>query len=144
VLFGRDARGTRWSFPSGCLPDGFMPIIGDEQTQISNFSFCERGPTPTPPCEALSIEHDDCSKDARCKIARGIQYDSTRRCRWPGLVELACVDFQNGCSTVITHASYADERTPSFQFPDSCIPLKYVSRSGGELVDGRPLCPEAR
>jgi hypothetical protein len=142
ALFGRDARGARWSFPSGCLPGGFALITGDEQTEVSGLSLCEQAPIPTPSCEALSV--DDCSKSTRCKIARGIQYDPTRHCRWPGMVELACVDFRNGCSTVVTHASYADERTPSFQFPDGCIPLKYVSRPGGELVDAWPICPEAR
>jgi len=142
VLFGRDAHGGRWSFPSGCLPDGYTRITDDEQTEVSGLSYCEQAPAPAPACDGLSV--DDCGENTRCKVARGIQYDPKRRCRWPSMVDLACVDFGNGCSTVITHASYADERVPSFQFPDSCIPPKYVSRAGGELVDAWPICPEAK
>jgi hypothetical protein len=142
ILFGRDAQGRRWSFPSGCLPDGFTRIEGAEQRQISGLSDCEPAVTPTPSCDALSVA--DCGENTLCKVARGIQYDPARRCRWPDMVELACVDFSDGCSTLITHASYADERVPSFQFPDSCIPAKYVSRPGGELVDAWPICPEAK
>jgi len=33
---------------------------------------------------------------------------------------------------------------PSFQFPDGCIPPKYVNQPGGELVDDWATCPEAQ
>jgi hypothetical protein len=142
IVFGRDAQGARWSFPSGCVPQGFTRIEGSEQTQVALLEDCDPRVTPAPACDARGIE--DCGSDKRCKVANAIQYDPVRRCRWPGSVQVACVDFSDGCSTLITHASYAGQRMPSFAFNDSCIPPKYVSQPGGESVDGWSICPEAQ
>lgn len=140
IVFGIDAQGVRWSFPSGCVPSGFSRL--NDVGEAVGFQFCTAPVTPPPPCEARPT--DDCGHDGMCKLASGIQYDPTRRCRWPGTTKLACVDFKDGCSTVITHASYAGELTPSFQFNDSCIPPKYVTHENAESVDDWQICAEAR
>jgi hypothetical protein len=141
-LLVRDRDGGTWSFPSGCLLDGFTHVNGTERDPFKSFDYCERPSRPTRPC--LELDTSTCSKDARCLVLRGIQYDPLRHCRLPGYAEIGCADATNGCSSVVTHASYADERVPSFQFPSGCIPSKFVSTpAGGESVDAWPVCPEA-
>lgn len=142
ILFARDARGARWSFPGGCIPEGFTRLPEGEVAEVISLPWCDPPATTPPACDALSVE--TCDANTRCKIARGVQYDPMRRCRWPGLAQIACVDFSKGCSAVLTHASYADQRMPSFQFNDSCIPPKYVSRTDNEPVGEWPICPEAQ
>ncbi len=142
ILYMRDAQGARWQFPSGCPLPGFTRVAESEVAQLISLQHCDPPMTTPPACDALSVE--TCDAGTRCKVARGIQYDPMRRCRWPGFAQVACVEFSMGCSTAITHASYADQRMPSFQFNDSCIPPKYVSLPGSELVDDWPICPEAQ
>jgi hypothetical protein len=141
VLFGKDAQGARWSFPSGCVPPGFT-LIDASEGKLGGLQFCTRPSMAPARCSELAS--NACGTDARCRAVRGIQYDPVRHCRWPGLAEVGCVDAMQGCSSVVTHASYAGEGMPSFQFPDSCIPSKFVVASlPNSAVDNWEVCPEA-
>jgi hypothetical protein len=147
----RDAEGSLWWLPNLCIPKGFEALPTAKEQEILNWKRCS---TFSQPSDGGTSGYSDAAgySDAGVCGARGREGCSRGECAVLGYPadEMRgcfgpCADATNGCSSVVTHASYADERVPSFQFPGGCIPSKFVSAPppGGESVDDWPVCPEA-
>lgn len=81
LALARDWFGTKWLFPTGCYPDGWVAVDSPSAGQASSWPECpeQSDDEPGPSCEAL--DDQTCQATQGCQLISGIRLDLDSKCR---------------------------------------------------------------